>query len=365
MSSKKTVLVTGATGLLGRQVTRAFAYYAPDSDLWTVKGTGFSRASTVQTTASDGKPTPEILKLDLSKPSEIESLLDTLKPHVVVHCAANRYPDKVDKDPEGTKKLNVEASGTLAKFCAERGILLIYISTDYVFSGRPGEAPYEAGDQTGPTNLYGATKLDGERAVLGEFEKAETKGGFGVVLRVPILYGKAERTDESAVNVLIESVRKAAAAAEEEKDKKKIKMDHWALRYPTNTEDVGRVCHGKFDMLRSYRCLSLDSNNVYTDVAAHYLSALDKGDSKTLPKVLQFSSEDKYTKYEICQVFAKILGLPIDGMEPNTEGNDPNASVQRPYDCHLSTRGLKELGIDVSTQDFEGWWRRELRAFRK
>lgn len=100
-------------------------------------------------------------------------------------------------------------------------------------------------------------------------------------------------------------------------------------------------------------------------MAVHYLSALESGSSSHLPKILQFSSEDKYTKYEMCQLFAEILGLPLEGMEPNTEGNDPNASVQRPYDCHLSTRVLKELGIDVSTQDFEGWWRRELRAFRK
>ncbi|KAK4212094.1 methionine adenosyltransferase 2 subunit beta [Rhypophila decipiens] len=333
--AKKTVLITGATGLLGRQVVRAFSYYAADSDEWIVKGTGFSRTATA---AADGKPVQQIIKLDLADAGQVEALLDREKPRVVVHCAANRFPDKVDKDPEGTKALNVEASRRLARLCAQRGILLIYISTDYVFSGKPGEAPYEADAETGPTNLYGQTKLDGEKAVLGEFEAAGGKGGFGVVLRVPILYGSAERTDESAVNVLLESVRKAAEGGS------KIKMDHWALRYPTNTEDVGRVCH---------------------DVAVHYLSALDAGKQAELPKMLQFSSEDKYTKYEICRLFAEILGLPIDGIEANTEGNDPNASVQRPYDCHLSTRALKEVGIDVSTQDFEGWWRRELRAFRK
>ena len=114
---------------------------------------------------------------------------------------------------------------------------MIYISTDYVFSGRPGEAPYEADATPAPTNLYGQTKLDGERAVLGEFGDS----GRGVVLRVPILYGSAERTDESAVNVLMEAVRKAAQG-----DGGRVKMDHWALRYPTNTEDVGRVCHGEF-----------------------------------------------------------------------------------------------------------------------
>lgn len=100
---------------------------------------------------------------------------------------------------------------------------------------------------------------------------------------------------------------------------------------------------------------------VGTDVAVRYLEADAKA---ALPRVLQFSSEDKYTKYEICQLFGEIMGVPIDHIEPNAEGNDPNASVQRPYDCHLSTKALKEAGIDVATQDFVGWWRRECRAFR-
>ena len=98
------------------------------------------------------------------------------------------------------------------------------------------------------------------------------------------------------------------------------------------------------------------------DVSVKYLSA---GDRKSFPQILQFSSEDKMTKYEICQEFGEIMGLSTNGIEANTEGNDPNASVQRPYDCHLSTRALRDLGIDVSTCDFRGWWRREVHAFRK
>lgn len=78
----------------------------------------------------------------------------------------------------------------------------------------------------------------GEHAVLTEYKKAG-KPGLGVVLRVPVLYGDAETPAESAVNVLMDSVWKA------QEDGAKIKMDHWALRYPTNTEDVARVCHGK------------------------------------------------------------------------------------------------------------------------
>lgn len=114
----------------------------------------------------------------------------------------------------------------------------MYISTDYVFPGKPGDAPYEAEATPSPPNLYGQTKLDGEQVLLKEFSKAGKKG-LAVVLRVPVLYGKAEMPAESAVNVLMDAVWKAQTEGA------KIKMDHWALRYPTNTEDVGRVCRGK------------------------------------------------------------------------------------------------------------------------
>jgi hypothetical protein len=106
----------------------------------------------------------------------------------------------------------------------------------------------------------------------------------------------------------------------------------------------------------------LASSPLLPDIAVHYLQAKDHA---ALPHILQFSSEDKFTKYEICQRFGEIMGLPIDRIEPNTQGNDPKSSVQRPYDCHLSTNGLKAIGVNVFTQDFTAWWRREVRAFRK
>lgn len=133
--------------------------------------------------------------------------------------------------------LNTNATHTLANLCAARSIFLIFISTDYVFAGRPGEAPYEAHAAPQPTNLYGETKLAGEQAAL-ETYKAAGKDGWAVVLRVPVLYGHSEAPGESAVNVLMETVWKA------QKSGKAVEMDHWALRHPTNTEDVARVCKG-------------------------------------------------------------------------------------------------------------------------
>ena len=159
----------------------------------------------------------------------------------------------------------MQATKVLAKACAARSIVLVYISTDYVFSSNEGEAPYQVDAQTGPTNIYGQTKLDGEKAIL------EEAGSFGVVLRVPLLYGSAENNAESAVSVLLDSVWKA-----QEKDAR-ISVDDWAKRYPTNTEDVARICE---------------------DIAEKYLSK----ESKSLLRILQFSSEDCFTKFEIAAV---------------------------------------------------------------
>lgn len=109
----------------------------------------------------------------------------------------------------------------LAKESYARGIFLIYISTDYVFDGKPGAAPYEAHTSPNPPNFYGETKLVGEQAVL----EASPCGG-AVVLRVPVLYGEVEENKESAVNVLLDTVWNVGK-------KHKIEMDHWSVRYPT------------------------------------------------------------------------------------------------------------------------------------
>lgn len=115
----------------------------------------------------------------------------------------------------------------------------MYISTDYVFPGKPGDAPYETTAEPLPGNLYGQTKLDGERATLEAYSQAGKKGS-AVSLRVPVLYGQADTPGDSAVNTLMDAVWKAQT------QDSKVTMDHWSLRYPTNTEDVARVCHGMF-----------------------------------------------------------------------------------------------------------------------
>ena len=212
----------------------------------------------------------------------------------------------------------------MAKATSSRKIFLIYISTDYVFPGTEGEAPYEADAPTSPPNIYGQTKLEGEQATLRETHSSH----LGVVLRVPVLYGITEKYVESAVNTLVDTVQKSL------KDGASVTVDDWSQRYPTNTEDVGRVCK---------------------DIATKYLDTAEL-DRMALPKVLQFTSEDRFTKYEICLLLTEVLGVPSVGLKPNKEGNHPDVSVRRPFDTHLSTKALKDLDIPIWTQDFKAWW---------
>ncbi|CAB1421733.1 unnamed protein product [Pleuronectes platessa] len=136
------VLVTGATGLLGRAVCREF-----ESSSWFVIGTGYRRAR------------PRLLRCDLTDEDAIRRLLHKYKPDVIVHCAAERRPDVVERHTDAAVNLNVNATSTLAKEAAACGAFFLYISSDYVFDGR--SPPYGEDDVPNPLNLYGRTKAGG------------------------------------------------------------------------------------------------------------------------------------------------------------------------------------------------------------
>ncbi|KKY24869.1 putative methionine adenosyltransferase 2 subunit beta [Diplodia seriata] len=330
-----TALVTGATGLLGSQVAQAFKARG-----WKTVGTGLTRASP-----------PAIVRLDLLDAAAIEQTLDEVNPDVIVHCAADRSPDSCSTNPDAARALNVEAARTLTASAARRSIFTLYISTDYVFPGAPGEAPYAPLAPTSPPNTYGLTKWEGENAVLAaSAEHHRNKDGqerrpLAAVLRVPILYGKAGKPSDSAVNCLVPQVQRAAALGPTAEAK--IQMDDYALRYPTNTADVGRVC---------------------VDVCALYTGRSEPGPRAParLPGVLHFSSEDCKTKLDMCKVLAGILGVGVEGLEPfrpseeELKAEERGERVRRPYDCHLDTKETRALGIDCSCVDFAEWWGKEL-----
>jgi dTDP-4-dehydrorhamnose reductase len=96
---------------------------------------------------------------------KIESWLNLHPTDIFIHCAAYTAVDKAESEKEKVFKVNTEASGLIASLLSKNKTRLIYISTDYVFDGT-SSVPLKEDAMTNPINVYGASKLDGERLVL-------------------------------------------------------------------------------------------------------------------------------------------------------------------------------------------------------
>ncbi len=102
--------------------------------------------------------------LDLADADALREAVRALAPDIIVNPAAYTAVDRAESEPARARALNAVAPGVLAEEAARRGALLVHFSTDYVFDGA-GDTPYREADATGPLNVYGATKLEGEQAI--------------------------------------------------------------------------------------------------------------------------------------------------------------------------------------------------------
>jgi len=138
----KSVLVTGANGQLGKTIKEL--YQNNDIDLEFV----FVSKET----------------LDISNKDNLEIYLKNNSFDYCINCAAYTNVEQAEKTPKIAYKVNAESVKNLAYICNKNNIILIHISTDYVFDGEK-ETPYIAGDETNPINEYGKSKLEGENHI--------------------------------------------------------------------------------------------------------------------------------------------------------------------------------------------------------
>ena len=240
------------------------------------------------------------MKLDLTDDSAVKAFINDLKPDFVVHCAAQRQPDKVESDFESARALNVESSRILAASAAAYGGKVLYISTDYVFSGAKGQAPYDENDETGPLNKYGRLKLEGEKAVLGN--------GQHIVLRVPILYGPVQKLEESAVTVLFSALKDVS---------KECLVNDVDPRFPSHVDDVAYICSRLME--------------------------------KNAAGTFQWSGLEKMTKYDMVMAMAKEFGLTADHVKA---AKDVDSVAKRPYDVQMKKTALEAVGIEGKHTEF-------------
>lgn len=117
---------------------------------------------------------------DLLSPA-CEDQVREARPEVVIHAAAYTDVDGAEREPDQAMAVNALGTERVARAAAARGARLVYISTDYVFDGRKRE-PYEEADRPNPLNVYGKSKLEGERRALSVCPGA-------LVVRTAWLYG--------------------------------------------------------------------------------------------------------------------------------------------------------------------------------
>ncbi|MEB0773479.1 dTDP-4-dehydrorhamnose reductase [Citrobacter portucalensis] len=101
---------------------------------------------------------------DFSNPDGIAQTVRLVKPDIIVNAAAHTAVDKAESEPAFAQLLNATSVEAIAKEATKIGAWLIHYSTDYVFPGT-GEVPWSESDVTAPLNVYGETKLAGEKAV--------------------------------------------------------------------------------------------------------------------------------------------------------------------------------------------------------
>jgi dTDP-4-dehydrorhamnose reductase len=102
--------------------------------------------------------------LDITDAKKVEFLVKQAQPHLLINCAAYTAVDKAESDRASAFSINEDGARNLAIACKKCGVALIHISTDYVFSGDK-KTPYDETDLTGPSGVYGESKLAGELAI--------------------------------------------------------------------------------------------------------------------------------------------------------------------------------------------------------
>lgn len=281
MPSNQSILITGASGLLGRSVHRQLARHAN----FRTCGTAFRRAA-------DG-----LLEMNLLDPTSVRRVMSEAQPALIIHCAAERRPDVSEENRGATLALNVDATAALARETQRHHCRLIYISTDYVFDGTT--PPYAPHATPHPLNFYGKSKLLGEQTV------AEILPRQHYILRLPILYGPVTRLDECPATALAQHLLK----------QEPITLDNWAIRFPTFTGDVAHV-------------LQQMAEKIFTQ-------QLQSG-------IYHWQADEPFTKYEMARVMGNVMGISTAHLSPE---DHPISSAPRPKNCRLDCSALEQQSV--------------------
>lgn len=177
MSSGKSVLITGANGLLGQNLTSMLSqdYHPVLTD--------------VQPESFLSDPFTYI-QTDITDPGSVQRLFEQIDPDFCIHTAAMTNVDGCEENPDIAEKVNVTGTKNLVDQIPG-DCRFLHVSTDYVFDGKGG--PYSEADPVNPVSVYGSTKLNAERVV-------SRKVADYLIVRTIVLFGNGIRTNPSFIH---------------------------------------------------------------------------------------------------------------------------------------------------------------------
>jgi len=157
---------------------------------------------------------------DFSAPGSIRGLVEDARPQLIVNTAAYTAVNEAESQRELAFAINATAPGVLAEEARKRSAILIHFSTDYVFDGAKA-GPYKESDEPSPLNVYGASKLAGERSVAAV-------GGRWIILRTSWVYGPGG-------NNFLRTIRRLA------RERKELRIVDDQVGAPTSSLQLARA----------------------------------------------------------------------------------------------------------------------------
>ena len=268
----KNILITGAYGQVGTAIRRLY------------KNNNKFNLILSSLRIPDGEAG---ISLDVRNKHSINEMFNAFDIDVIIHLAAMTDVDGCEKNPKKAEEINVIGTGN---FCDNFDGYFVYISTDYVFNGENG--PYNENSPVSPINVYGATKLEGEKLVL-------SKSGDNLIIRSNVIYDYSINSNASFLNWVIASLQ----------NKKEINVVNDQINNPTWAESLAM--------------------------------AIFKSLEKRLSGVVHWADKDILNRYEFALKIAKSFNLDSKLISPIST-SDLKQEANRPLKSGLNNKFLSK-----------------------
>jgi len=243
----------------------------------------------------------ETLPCDMTDPAALSALVQGCRPEVIIHAAAMRDPDRCERDPDLAARVNVDPVGTIARLAEECGAALVYFSTDLVLDGRGAMSSED--DPPRPLNVYGETKLRGERAALAGCARS-------LVLRLALSYGRGHPPHTSFTDWMAGALSAG----------RRIDLYTDQYRSAIYAGDVA----GAVDLL-------LRSGAAWSGAAG----------SK---RILNLAGPERLSRYDFGLLFCRVFGYDVSLIRPTPmPAGSGEGQAARPPDCSLDISRLFSL----------------------